>query len=62
MDAEARNRGTTVYLTEKRIDMIPGYLGTDLCSLRSNVDRLAFSGSPRECWSMGRGRLVELCL
>ncbi|KAI9179099.1 exosome catalytic subunit dis3 [Blastocladiella emersonii ATCC 22665] len=43
MDKEAAKRGTTVYLVDKRIDMLPGLLGTNLCSLRSNVDRLAFS-------------------
>ncbi|KAI8071266.1 exosome complex exonuclease RRP44 [Gongronella butleri] len=43
MDDEAAGRGTTVYLVDKRIDMLPSLLGTNLCSLRSNVDRLAFS-------------------
>lgn len=43
MDKEASKRGTTVYLVDKRIDMLPSLLGTNLCSLRSNVDRLAFS-------------------
>ncbi|KAI8927152.1 hypothetical protein BC831DRAFT_399001 [Entophlyctis helioformis] len=43
MDLEAQRRGTTVYLVDKRIDMLPGLLGTNLCSLRSNVDRLSFS-------------------
>ena len=43
MDLEARRRGTTVYLVDKRIDMLPSLLGTNLCSLRSNVDRLSFS-------------------
>ncbi|KAJ3336323.1 exosome catalytic subunit dis3 [Gonapodya sp. JEL0774] len=43
MDTEAALRGTTVYLVDKRIDMLPALLGTNLCSLRSNVDRLAFS-------------------
>jgi len=43
MDREAAKRGTTVYLVDKRIDMLPALLGTNLCSLRSNVDRLAFS-------------------
>jgi exosome complex exonuclease DIS3/RRP44 len=70
MDDEAAMRGTTVYLVDKRIDMLPELLGTselqrceccfvifltqidfgffcafflDLCSLRSNVDRYAFS-------------------
>eukprot|EP00124_Ichthyophonus_hoferi_P005139 Ihof_evm2s678 gene=Ihof_evmTU2s678 len=43
LDEEASSRGTTVYLTDKRIDMLPELLGTNLCSLRSDVDRLAFS-------------------
>lgn len=43
MDLEAQRRGTTVYLVDKRIDMLPSLLGTNLCSLRSNVDRLSFS-------------------
>ncbi|KAF8518199.1 RNB-domain-containing protein [Gautieria morchelliformis] len=43
MDAEAASRGTTVYLVDKRIDMLPSLLGTNLCSLRPNVERLAFS-------------------
>ncbi|MCP9263660.1 Exosome complex exonuclease RRP44 [Dirofilaria immitis] len=43
MDAEAAYRGTTVYLCDKRIDMLPELLSSDLCSLRENVDRLAFS-------------------
>ncbi|VDK85731.1 unnamed protein product [Litomosoides sigmodontis] len=43
MDAEAAHRGTTVYLCDRRIDMLPELLSSDLCSLRENVDRLAFS-------------------
>lgn len=43
MDAEATARGTTVYLVDKRIDMLPMLLGTDLCSLKPNVERYAFS-------------------
>ncbi len=43
MDTEAASRGTTVYLVDKRIDMLPALLGTNLCSLRPNVERLAFS-------------------
>ncbi|KAI1313414.1 exosome catalytic subunit dis3 [Mortierella claussenii] len=43
MDQEAASRGTTVYLVDKRIDMLPSLLGTNLCSLRSNVERLSFS-------------------
>lgn len=43
MDTEAASRGTTVYLVDKRIDMLPALLGTNLCSLRPYVERLAFS-------------------
>mmetsp|Transcript_12716 Transcript_12716/g.42240 ORF Transcript_12716/g.42240 Transcript_12716/m.42240 type:complete len:766 (-) Transcript_12716:933-3230(-) len=43
IDAEAAARGTTVYLVNKRIDMVPKRLGEDLCSLHEKVDRLAFS-------------------
>lgn len=43
MDAEASMRGTTVYLVDKRIDMLPMLLGTDLCSLKPYVERYAFS-------------------
>lgn len=43
LDDEAYARGTTVYLTDRRIDMIPELLSSNLCSLRENVDRLAFS-------------------
>ncbi|KAF5351650.1 hypothetical protein D9756_007734 [Leucocoprinus leucothites] len=43
MDKEASDRGTTVYLVDKRIDMLPALLGTNLCSLRPFVERLAFS-------------------
>ncbi|KAH9505754.1 exosome catalytic subunit dis3 [Bulinus truncatus] len=43
LDQEAANRGTTVYLTDKRIDMVPDLLSSNLCSLRSGVNRFAFS-------------------
>lgn len=43
MDTEAAARGTTVYLVDNRIDMLPSLLGTNLCSLRPFVERLAFS-------------------
>ncbi|XP_032409292.1 exosome complex exonuclease RRP44 [Xiphophorus hellerii] len=43
LDKEAANRGTTVYLCGKRIDMVPEMLSSNLCSLRSNVERFAFS-------------------
>ncbi|PJF16825.1 VacB and RNase II family 3'-5' exoribonuclease [Paramicrosporidium saccamoebae] len=43
LDKEASSRSTTVYLVDRRIDMLPGLLGTNLCSLKSNVERFAFS-------------------
>ncbi|XP_053563904.1 exosome complex exonuclease RRP44 [Bombina bombina] len=43
LDQESGSRGTTVYLCEKRIDMVPELLSSNLCSLRSEVERLAFS-------------------
>lgn len=43
LDKESMNRGTTVYLTDRRIDMIPNYLSSNLCSLIENEDRLVFT-------------------
>lgn len=43
LDQEAANRGTTVYLSDRRIDMIPELLSSNLCSLIQHQDRLAFS-------------------
>lgn len=43
MDSEAASRGTTVYMVDKRIDMLPHLLGTNLCSLMPYVERFAFS-------------------
>lgn len=43
IDLEAANRSTSTYLVNKRLDMLPGLLTTDLCSLKGNVDRYAFS-------------------
>ncbi|PKA52121.1 Ribonuclease II, chloroplastic/mitochondrial [Apostasia shenzhenica] len=43
LDEEATQRGTSVYLVEKRIDMLPKPLTEDICSLRADVERLAFS-------------------
>lgn len=43
LDQEGASRGTSVYLVDKRIDMLPMLLGTDLCSLKPYVERFAFS-------------------
>ena len=43
LDAEARERATSVYLVQRVVPMLPSALCEDLCSLNPNVDRLAFS-------------------
>ncbi|XP_050442392.1 exosome complex exonuclease RRP44 [Adelges cooleyi] len=43
IDLEASQRATTVYLTGRRIDMVPELLSSNLCSLRGGEERLAFS-------------------
>jgi exosome complex exonuclease DIS3/RRP44 len=43
IDLEAAVRSTSTYLVNKRLDMLPALLTTDLCSLKGNVDRYAFS-------------------
>ncbi|KAL0928338.1 hypothetical protein M5K25_000213 [Dendrobium thyrsiflorum] len=43
LDKEAAQRGTSVYLVDKRIDMLPKLLTEDICSLRPGVERFSFS-------------------
>ena len=43
IDLEAANRCTTVYLVDRRTDMLPKLLTENLCSLVQFVDRLSFS-------------------
>ncbi|KAG1329120.1 hypothetical protein G6F62_007819 [Rhizopus arrhizus] len=58
LDHEAFDRGTSTYLCDRVIPMLPSLLCEELCSLNPGVDRLAFSviwkmdgvGSIKETW------------
>ncbi|MBX4200245.1 ribonuclease R [Candidatus Parcubacteria bacterium] len=43
LDHEAQKRGTSIYLVDRTIPMLPEILSNDLCSLNANEDKYAFS-------------------
>ena len=43
VDSEARERGTSVYLVDRTVPMLPEKLCNKLCSLRQDEDKLTFS-------------------
>ncbi|MHB0977928.1 MAG: ribonuclease R [Minisyncoccota bacterium] len=43
LDREAVHRGTSIYLVDRTIPMLPEILSNDLCSLNANEDKYAFS-------------------
>ncbi len=43
VDEEAKSRGTSVYLVDRTVPMLPEKLSNKLCSLRPNEDKLTFS-------------------
>ncbi len=43
LDKEAVKRGTSIYLVDRTIPMLPEVLSNDLCSLNPNEDKYAFS-------------------
>ena len=58
IDLEARRRSTSVYLADRVLPMLPERLCNDLCSLRPDEDRLAFTVDV-ELDAQGRVRTYE---
>ena len=59
IDLEARRRGTSVYLADRVLPMLPERLSNELCSLVAGEDRLAFTVD-MELDRAGRPRRVRM--
>ncbi len=63
LDKEAALRATSVYLVDRTIPMLPERLSNDLCSLRPNEDRLAFSAvfifSPKSLEKNKKSKIIR---
>lgn len=56
LDEEAYRRGTSTYLTDRAIPMLPERLSNGLCSLNPNVDRLCMLA---EMYVASNGRVID---
>ncbi|KAG1840436.1 hypothetical protein F4604DRAFT_1940109 [Suillus subluteus] len=54
MDSEVTAHGSTIYLIDKCINMLPALLGTNLCSLRPHAELLHSQLS-------GNAEIVNIC-
>ena len=63
LDREAAQRGTSIYLVDRTIPMLPPELSDDICSLKPNEERLAFSAvftfSPQSTQKNGTLRITK---
>jgi ribonuclease R len=54
LDKEALERGTSIYLADRVIPMLPERLSNDLCSLNPHTDKLAMTCEMKISWKTGQ--------